>query len=80
MSRKLHIVLASMCFTGFCVSLIPLFMEEERTFTPEEALVRFLQHGFEFHISVWWFFAFGFLLCTAFWVWRLLRLRHDLYA
>ncbi len=71
MSRKLHILLASLSFIGFATSLLPLFIESSRTYTSEQSLAEFLQHGFEFQISVWLLFAFGFLLCTAFWIRRL---------
>ena len=77
MTRKLHILLASLCSTGFVISLLSLLMQDSRTYTSEQALLDFLQYGFEFHVSVWLLFAFGFLLCTAFWVRRLLRWRHD---
>jgi hypothetical protein len=80
MSKKLSIIFASLCFAGFCLSVIASFTVESQAVTPEEGIVRFLRDGFDFDISVWWFFAFGFLLCTAFWIWRLLRLRHESYA
>ena len=77
MSRKLHVILASLCFTGFGISLLMLFIEDSRTYTPEEAFVQFLQHGFELQISVWLLFACGFLACAVFGIWRVLRWRHD---
>jgi hypothetical protein len=77
MLRLLHIFVATVCFGGFLFSFVQLLTEESQTFTAEQALVQFLQHGLQFHISVWLFFTIGFLLCTALWFWRLLRWNHD---
>jgi len=80
MSRRIHILLAFLCLTGFGVSFVQLLTADSETFTAEQALVLFLQHGIEFQNSVWVFFTIGFLLCTAFWVWRLFTSRYEPYA
>jgi hypothetical protein len=80
MSKRIHILFVCLCFIGFVVSFLQLLAGDSRTLTAEQALVEFMSHGFEFHISSWFFFTFAFLLGTAFWTWRLRRLRHEPYA
>ena len=75
MSKRIHILFVCLCFIGFVASVIQLLIGDSQTFTGEQALVRFWSHGFEFHISDRLFFAFAFLLGTAFWIWRLRRSR-----
>ncbi len=73
MFARLYIFLALVCFGGFVFSFVHLLTEHSSTFTAEQALVQFLQHGLEFRVSAWLFFTIGFLLCTAFWFRRVLR-------
>jgi hypothetical protein len=77
MTHKFQVFMTGLCFAGFVTSLIACLVEDSRTYTREEALVRFLQYDFEFRISIWLVFACRFLLCTAFWIWKLLRWRHE---
>ena len=77
MSKRIHTLFACLCFSGFGISFLQLLTGDSRTFTAEQAFVEFLSHGFEFHISVWFFFTLAFLIGTAFWIWRLRRSRQP---
>jgi hypothetical protein len=60
---------------GFLISVFLWSGEDSKTYTDGEAFVQFVQHGFDFHVSVGFLFASSFMLSSAFWFWILCRLR-----
>jgi len=77
MTRFINILFSCLCVSGFLISVWAWSTENSQTYTSDEALVRFLQHGFDFQISIWFLLAAGFMLCSVFWIGRLFLMRRG---
>ena len=75
MTKFITILFSVLCVAGFFISICMWSAEDSHTYSEGEALIQFLQHGFEFQISTWFLLAAGFMFCSVFWICRLFRLR-----